>query len=55
MMKTTREAWLTEAINNILPWVLDGADVEAPTQIRVSVGWPGRRGNPLSEGPSNHF
>ena len=44
MMKTTREAWLTEAINNILPWVLDGADVEAPTQIRVSVGWPGGRG-----------
>ena len=44
MMHTTRESWLTEAIDNILPWVLAGADVETPTSVRVSVGWPGGRG-----------
>ena len=44
MMHTTRESWLTEAIDNILPWVLAGADVETPTSVRVSVGWPGGKG-----------
>ena len=44
MMHTTRESWLTEAIDNILPWVLAGADVETPTRVRVSVGWPGGKG-----------
>lgn len=44
MTHTTRESWLTEAIDNILPWVLEGADVETPTRIRVSVGWPGGKG-----------
>lgn len=43
-MHTTRESWLTEAIDNILPWVLEGADVETPTRVRVSVGWPGGKG-----------
>ena len=43
-MHTTRESWLTEAIDNILPWVLAGADVETPTRVRVSVGWPGGKG-----------
>lgn len=44
MAHTTRESWLTEAIENILPWVLAGADVETPTRVRVSVGWPGGKG-----------
>ena len=44
MTHPTRESWLTEAIDNILPWVLAGADVETPTRVRVSVGWPGGKG-----------
>ena len=44
MTHPTRESWLSEAIENILPWVLAGAAVETPTRVRVSVGWPGGKG-----------
>lgn len=40
----TREAWMQAAIETFRPWLTEaGADV--PAGVRVSVGWPGGRGN----------
>ena len=37
----TREEWLNAFLNELRPWFKDRAEVEIPTDARVSVGFPG--------------
>ncbi len=43
---STREAWLTAAIEAVAPWYVAVGQPLPP--VRVSVGWPGGRGNKSS-------
>lgn len=43
MTTKTREAWLGQAVTKMHPW-FRAQDVELPA-VRVSIGWPGGRGN----------
>lgn len=45
---TTREAWLLAAIEALGARVFAPAGVDLPESLRVSVGWPGGRGNKSS-------
>ena len=41
---TTREAWLTEAIEMLAPFFIERTGIEEMPKVRVSVGWPGGSG-----------
>lgn len=43
MPSKTREAWLNQAVTRMRPW-FKAQGVELP-EVRVSIGWPGGRGN----------